>query len=281
MSESTRTSADGGEPDTLNVEELFATDDTDISIDDGESTDGTDTPATETVAPEPEDTTAGELFQQLRDEHDDGSASNTVDELTDESPEAIMARADEPAEHVDPLDDAIRADEGALDDLLLTERREADGFLWIETDDDATANEGVDDLGSLLEHSDTADAPTSTTEASTHDEPEVDDATSDDGFALSTDEPASFDARAATFDDAAFRGDDATDESPTTDDGEDAGADEATKADASTEAAADAGTEAAVDGDETPDGDDATDDDATDDDGGGGLAARIRSILSG
>ena len=37
MSESTRTTADGGDSDTLDVEDLFATDETDISIDDGES----------------------------------------------------------------------------------------------------------------------------------------------------------------------------------------------------------------------------------------------------
>jgi len=242
MSESTRTTADGGTSDALDVEALFATDDTDISIDDGESDDRTTTANTEattpgsgTATPDAEDTTADELFAQLRDEHDDAEQAHAVDDVTDESPEDIMARADEDAEHVDQIDDSIRADEGALDDLLLTERREADGFLWVETD--------ADDL----------DAP------------------GDDGFSLDDDIDESFEARAATFDtddfgaDAAAFDDGASDDAEANENDDSKGATEDARA-ATEDARADVDDAQAEDGD---------------DDGADGLAARIRSILTG
>jgi len=158
MAESSSDSSEGGRSESLNVDDLFATDDTDISIDDGESTDSTATPGTATTTPEPEDTTAGELFQQLRDEHDDADQAEAAPEftaVTDESPADIVARADAETAHVDQIDDAIRADEGALDDLLLTGRREADGFLWVETDDDGRAGE----LGSMFDGDDDGAEP--------------------------------------------------------------------------------------------------------------------------
>lgn len=272
MSESTRTTADGGDSDTLNVEDLFATDETDISIDEEESDDETVTPGSGTVTPDAEDTTADELFAQLREEQDDADQAHAVDELADESPDEIMARADEEEEHVDQIDDAIRADEGALDDLLLTERREADGFLWVETEDEDT----TDGVGSLFAPDDSSPTddrsePDSVDESST----DASAAESDDGFSLTDDTSGSFDARAATFD---SEDDDFAIDPAAFDDDEDA----------STTASGDA---ALASDDEPNDADDDTDGDApestaddeqdSDDDGDDGLASRIRSILTG
>jgi len=270
MAESSSDSSEGGRSESLNVDDLFATDDTDISIDDGESTDDTDisiddgestdstaTPGTATTTPEPEDTTAGELFQQLRDEHDDADqaeAAPDVTAVTDESPADIMARADAETAHVDQIDDAIRADEGALDDLLLTGRREADGFLWVETDDD---DGRAGELGSMFDGDDDGAEPAA------------------DEFSLPDDDGESFDERAATFDatealdvDAsAFGGGDDPD---WTDEDSDASTGEldATSASSSTVESDGAAADA--------------DDGATDpDDDGDGLASRIRSILTG
>ncbi|MFC6953583.1 hypothetical protein [Halorubellus litoreus] len=284
MSESTRTTADGGDSDTLNVEDLFATDETDISIDDGESDDETVTPGSGTVTPDAEDTTADELFAQLREEQDDADQAHAVDELGDESPDEIMARADEEEAHVDQIDDAIRADEGALDDLLLTERREADGFLWVETEDD----DATDDIGSLFAASDEA-SETQQDESTPADDESSPDATaaerSDDGFSLTDDDPGSFDARAATFDSdgddfavdaAAFEDDEDASTAPSEDD---ALANEGDPSDADEDIDGDDPEDTA---DEDIDGDDpedtADDEQDSDDDG---LAARIRSILTG
>lgn len=258
MSESTRTSADGGTSDTLNVEDLFATDDTDISIDDGESDDGTTTASTETT-PDAEDTTADELFAQLRDEHDDAEQAHAVDDVTDESPEDIMARADEAAEHVDQIDESIRADEGALDDLLLTERREADGFLWVETEND----DASDDVAALFE-ADASDGDGRDDDAS--DDVGRDDdqraatgqSAGDDDFSLAAGTDDSFETRAATFD------------------ADDFGAD-ASSLDDAAQASEDS------DGQDVNDDLQAANDDPqdADDDNSDGLAARIRSILTG
>ncbi|WP_227130887.1 hypothetical protein [Halorubellus salinus] len=284
MSESTRTTADGGDSDTLDVEDLFATDETDISIDDGESDDETVIPGSGTVTPDAEDTTADELFAQLRDEQDDADQAHAVDELGDESPDEIISRADEEEVHVDQIDDAIRADEGALDDLLLTERREADGFLWVETEDD----DATDDVGSLFapdDSSSTNDRSESATadrnEPATADESSTDASaaeSSDDEFSLTDDSPGSFDARAATFE---GEDDFAVDAAAFEDDDEDASTTES-------EDAALASDDEPNDSDDDVEGGDpeSTDDDDQDpgddgDDGDDGLASRIRSILTG
>lgn len=280
MSESSRTSTDGGETDSLDVEDLFATEDTDVSIE--ESTEDRTSTPDDGATPDAEDTTADELFSQLRDEH--AADEPAADAVTEESPEDIMAKADEEAAHVDQVDDAIRADEDALDDLLLTGRREADGFLWVETEDDAAADDG---FGAMFEGADDADGSANTadgdaatadgdaatdadaSDATTHDEPSADDAqsmddaaSSDDDFELSPDADHSFEDRALTFDDA----DDDSD-----------GSDDLFEGDA------DADDEAASERDERDDvGGEAGDDDGpAGDDDGGGLADRIRSILSG
>lgn len=292
MSDSTRTSADGGTSDTLNVEDLFATDDTDISIDDGESDDrattartegattGSEstTPGTGTATPDAEDTTADELFAQLRDEHDDAEQAHAIDHVTDESPEDILARADEDAEHVDQIDDSIRADEGALDDLLLTERREADGFLWVETETDEPDAPGGD-VAALFEADSSDDDGSDASEWSDE----------SDDFSLSDATDDSFEARAPTFGAATF----GADEFGADEFGADAAAfdrdAEAASADAEN---ATEPVEAAESGEESVEtaelddsgdtesretGDPADADDASSD----GLAARIRSILTG
>lgn len=222
MSESRRTTTDGGETDPLNVDELFDSEDADGSVDES-ADDRTSTPGTATTSPEVQDTTAGELFAQLREDH----AEDAAETVTDEPPEAIMARADEEAEHVDDIDDAIRPDEGAFDDLLLTGRREADGFLWVESEDDST---GEDDFGAIFESAgdqvagsrdedapvdaaagedaplDAAagEAPTaaeSAGEDATVDSTGTTDETADDDFELAVDVDDSFEERAVSFDD--------------------------------------------------------------------------------
>ena len=255
MSESTGTSADGGTSDTLNVEDLFATDDTDISIDDGESTDRTTTastdatPGTGRATPAAEDTTADELFAQLRDEHDDAEQAHAVDDVTDESPEVIMARADEETEHVDQIDDSIRADEGALDELLLTERREADGFRWVETETD----DASDDVAGLFGGDGSETDGTQSDGSDGEQRPATEGAADGDDFSLATGTEDSFEARAATFD-----------------------ADDIDAADFDADATA---FEDAGGAEDASDAGGSEDDD--DDDGSDGLAARIRSILTG
>lgn len=289
MSDSTRTSADGGTSDTLNVEDLFATDDTDISIDDGESDDRattartegattgskSTTPGTGTATPDAEDTTADELFAQLRDEHDDAEQAHAIDHVTDESPEDIMARADEDAEHVDRIDDSIRADEGALDDLLLTERREADGFLWVETETDEPAAPGGD-VAALFEADSSDDDGSDASEWSDE----------SDDFSLSDATDDSFEARAPTFDADGFGADAAAFDDDAEPDSADAEPDSATAENATESVEAAESGEEGVETAELDDsgdtesgetGDPADADDASSD----GLAARIRSILTG
>ncbi|MFC7215951.1 hypothetical protein ACFQO4_17920 [Saliphagus sp. GCM10025334] len=82
-----------------------------------------------------EDVTAADLFSQLRDE----AADSGMDEvLEDESPEEIIASADEDDEPDYDVDDEL-VDEGALDDLLLTGRTRSDEFLWVDSGDDSSS----------------------------------------------------------------------------------------------------------------------------------------------
>jgi hypothetical protein len=269
MSESTRTSADGGTSDTLNVEDLFATDDTDISIDDGESDDDTTTASTE-ATPDAEDTTADELFAQLRDEHDDAEQAHAVDDVTDESPEDIMARADEAAEHVDQIDESIRADEGALDDLLLTERREADGFLWVETEND----DASDDVAALFEADASDDDGRDDDQRAATGQSAGDDdfslAAGTDDFSLAAGTDDSSETRATTFDADDFGADASSlDDAQAASDDAQAASDDAQAANEDAQAASDDAQAAS---------DDAQ---AASDDNSDGLADRIRSILTG
>jgi hypothetical protein len=92
---------------------------------------------------EADDLTAGDVFERLKNSEPSTSAdSETVyRELVDEDPDAIAETADEPPAEPAIEDDDLLADEGALEDLLLSGRTEEDGFLWIEADRD----EGEDD----------------------------------------------------------------------------------------------------------------------------------------
>jgi len=226
MSESTPTDPDRGDADSLDVEALFATEDTDVSIEDEESPDDRpDTPGSDASGAAAEDTTAGELFSQLREEH--ATEEPAAGAVTEESPEDIVAKADRDATHVDAVDDAISADADALDDLLLTGRRAADGFLWVDTDDEAGGETGA-----------TAEGDDGSTAA---------DASADDDAEPSAAATDSFEERALTFDDA-----DALD-------GE-----------------SESGTASDDDTASEPAGGDGTSSDGD----GGGLADRIRSMLS-
>ncbi|USZ72352.1 hypothetical protein [Natronosalvus halobius] len=88
-----------------------------------------------------EDVTAADLFSQLRDE---AAANPGMDEvLEDESPEEIIASADEVDEPDHDVDDEL-VDEGALDDLLLTGRTRSDEFLWVDSGDDSSSADDGD-----------------------------------------------------------------------------------------------------------------------------------------
>ena len=92
-----------------------------------------------------EDRTASAVFGQLQDSVPDGGSVDDV--LEDESPEDIIASADEPAREHDPIDDDLLADTEALEELLLTDRTEGEEFLWIETDatdDDPSSSQPPD-----------------------------------------------------------------------------------------------------------------------------------------
>ncbi|WP_254764457.1 hypothetical protein [Natrinema marinum] len=155
------------------VDELFG----DLETDDW----GADRPTTDDEAAgreEPddvEDRTAADVFEQLRaDAEDEGGAD---DVLEDESPEDIIASADEPDPEPDaPVDDELLADEDELADLLLTGRTKDQEFLWVETEDSSEP----DELGESAEGSDSP-ATDADSESAT-DEPAdgVDDASAGD-----------------------------------------------------------------------------------------------------
>lgn len=98
-------------------------------------------------ADEADDLTAGEVFDRLRSAEPATSAdSETVySELVDEDPEDIVAAADEPTDEPAPEDDDILADADALDSLLLPDRTEEDGFLWVDADSDVDNGAAIDD----------------------------------------------------------------------------------------------------------------------------------------
>ncbi|RQG97756.1 hypothetical protein [Natrarchaeobius chitinivorans] len=85
-----------------------------------------------------EDQTAATVFGQLKDEVE-AESSETDDLLADESPEDIIASADDP----DPepaVDEDLLVDEEELTDLLLTERTKGEEFLWVDADEDETSD---------------------------------------------------------------------------------------------------------------------------------------------
>ncbi|MWV40082.1 hypothetical protein [Natrialba sp. INN-245] len=127
-----------------------------------------------------EDQTAATVFGQLKDEVD---RSGTDELLADESPEDIIASADEP-EPEPEVDDDLLADEEALTNLLLTERTKGEEFLWIDAGDSAGVNDSDDSP---------SDAPPSTDDRSAESTAEGDVAEDAAGAIESTDsndEPA-------------------------------------------------------------------------------------------
>ncbi|RQG91478.1 hypothetical protein EA462_05815 [Natrarchaeobius halalkaliphilus] len=78
-----------------------------------------------------EDQTAAAVFGQLKNEVVADGADGV---LEDETPEEIIAGADEPdPEPAEPIDDDLLADEDELADLLLTERTKGEEFLWVDS----------------------------------------------------------------------------------------------------------------------------------------------------
>lgn len=106
---------------------------------------------------ETDDLTAGDVFERLKDEEDVTSADSdeVYRELVDESPEDLVAAADEPTTEPTPEDDDLLADEAALESLLLPDRTEEDGFLWIDPDSavepEAATDEGEDAAPSIVD----------------------------------------------------------------------------------------------------------------------------------
>ncbi|QLG47962.1 hypothetical protein [Natrinema halophilum] len=84
-----------------------------------------------------EDRTAAEVFDQLRA---DATETNGADDiLAEESPEDIIASANEP-EPEPKIADELLADDDELADLLLTERTKGEEFLWVKTDSSTTSS---------------------------------------------------------------------------------------------------------------------------------------------
>ncbi|THE65926.1 hypothetical protein D8Y22_05240 [Salinadaptatus halalkaliphilus] len=133
-----------------------------------------------------EDQTAASVFGQLKSDVDSDGADEV---LADESPDDIIASADEPDPDHEPLDDALRPDDDELADLLLTGRTKDQEFLWIETEEDADADSvdwsGADDAGVGTDtggddtETDDPETPDSNAEPATTDARAVEDAERD------------------------------------------------------------------------------------------------------
>lgn len=139
----------------------------------------------------PEDKTADDLFQELAD--DESSLGTSADgdeiyeELAGESPEEIIAAADEDVEE-HPVDDAILPDEDALQELLLSDRTEEDGFLWIDTGGEAESDDDDPFDEDVVEEWSDAFAAASDGPSSTDDRPTVDVEGGSDGVDWTDDE---------------------------------------------------------------------------------------------
>jgi hypothetical protein len=286
----------GGDEADLDIDDLFAS-----SGDGGREDEPTDERATTEGAGDRddiEDTTAGELFQQLsaevaEEEGDTADEAEPFEELSDESPEEIIASADEEVEHVDEVDDAIAADDELFDTLLLPEREEEDGFLWVQTEDDERPSE--DDAGAADDTapsaSDASTASPETTAAADRGSSESD--LDEDGFSFDPDDDAS--SEVPSWGDTGQETTDDADEPSTTDTTTkpssaetEASEDEAPEIDSGSTLSATFDDEGGSAGDDettapepsTADESDAETDDEDEDNGGGGIASRIRSILS-
>lgn len=152
-----------------------------------------------------EDQTAASIFGQLKA---DLEADGAAEVLEDESPEDIIASADEPDPDPDPIDEDLLADEDELTDLLLTGRTKEAEFLWIDPDDESGApgadaddrdSESLEDEA-VAEDEDAAEAEAETAlepdEAVDDDLEETDESdelapTADDGDDLETEDSSS------------------------------------------------------------------------------------------
>ncbi|WP_439026245.1 hypothetical protein [Haloarchaeobius sp. DT45] len=259
---------------SLDMDELFADPDAEPA---GESEPTTE-PENPTESDDIEDVTAGELFQQLSADHaatvdsDDGYA-----ELSDETPEEIIASADEAVEPMDEVDDAIAADDDLLDDLLLSGRTKADGFLWVETADDDADPE--DEVASLFDSSPEESGPAPAEPAASDAEPATSDSTPDHDSGT---EAGSVDAEPAEpTHDAESAPTDAAEPAEPTDAAEsDPSLDTRSALDATFDDPPEADDRDEADTADASSEDDEADDDTDDDGSSGGLASKIRSILS-
>lgn len=106
-----------------------------------------------------EDRTAAAVFGQLQENVSDSDGVDDV--LEDETPDDIVASADDP--EPEPVDADLLADEDALEELLLTDRTEGEEFRWIDTDDgtddasDPDRTDAEDDRASETDADDTDD----------------------------------------------------------------------------------------------------------------------------
>lgn len=116
--------------------------DTDTETTNSNSNSSGPTGTTDDAPAEPrdiEDQTAASIFGQLKG--DDGAA---VDDVLDDSPEAIIASADEPVDEPTDLDDDLLADDGELEALLLTGRTKEQEFLWVDTETESESESEVE-----------------------------------------------------------------------------------------------------------------------------------------
>lgn len=114
------------------MEELFGEieDESLEGVDRGGQSDASTAETRKDDAEDVEDVTAADVFSQLRAEVSAADGMNEV--LEDESPEDIIASADQEADEPDRVDDDL-VDETALDDLLLTGRTKGEEFLWVDS----------------------------------------------------------------------------------------------------------------------------------------------------
>ncbi|WP_435358172.1 hypothetical protein [Haloarchaeobius sp. DFWS5] len=289
----------GDAADELDIDELFTDPDSEETSEHEPTTDESDSESP--TDDEIEDVTAGELFQQLSAEHDTDEAAEdeTYDELSDQSPEEIIASADEAVEPMDEVDEAIAADDDLLDDLLLDGRTKEDGFLWVTKDDGDAQADAVDETAGEADATDASD----TTDASGRApwDPSADEP-ADDVLTETTDPESIFtadtdDATETADDHEALADDDESlaDEMDETDEDDEPSLNKGSPLSATFDGAAtEEAEDASVDDGEGPETDDteseevttddaADADDTEDDDGGssGGIASKIKSILTG
>ncbi|ELY42478.1 hypothetical protein [Natronorubrum sulfidifaciens] len=243
------------------TDDLF--EDLEEGIPEGEPVDGDATDESESTADERkpseggvEDQTAATVFGNLQNSD---AASDDIDGVLEgESPEDIIASADEP----EPAADDSLVDEDALEEMLLTDRTKEREFLWIDADDDAETDTSAadDDAGPSVADTVEPEAETDTpAEPAAGDDPRP--AVSDSSVSEPAADSVETDSAVASIDDAepidaksgAVDPDTGTQESASSDDVDDQQAPAAT--DDSEETAATVESEPAADREAEADGD--------------------------